>query len=408
MSSPAEPPQAPPEPAPPSDPVPEEEEPPSTSPDLAVKHTLPSRWRRYERYIYILARLLVWGLIGGLLLVCLYRIRSVLTPILIALFLAYALDPLIDWMESRRIPRTLAILVFLFSVFVVAVGFMLYLVPALQHELVRLSGSLPGMVEQVRESLLPWLSENLGVELPDSLAAGVESMASELAKLAPAVARPVGDLLRRVFSSSMNLVMALVDVALLPVFAFYFLRDFDRIKERVWPLVPERHRDPMARRLQRFDEVLSGFIRGQLMVCLILGVLYALGLVLVGVRLGLAIGLLAGLLNIVPYVGFFIGIILALLMALLDFSSWWSLIGVGAVFAVVQTLEGLVITPRIVGDKTGLSPVAVIIALLVGGELAGVFGMLAAVPVAAVLKLVVEEGLERYKSSDFYLGERDV
>jgi predicted PurR-regulated permease PerM len=189
---------------------------------------------------------------------------------------------------------------------------------------------------------------------------------------------------------------------MIPVFAFYLLRDFDLITERVDHLIPRRLRPAFRARFTEIDQVLSAFIRGQLMVAGILVVLYAIGLSLVGLPLALVIALFAGLGNMVPYVGTTIGVSLATLMVLLDWQGLGHLAAIYGVFVGVQFLEGWVITPRVVGESVASRPLAVIIAILVFGELFGFVGILVAVPLAAVLKILIRVAIDEYRASELY------
>ncbi len=197
---------------------------------------------------------------------------------------------------------------------------------------------------------------------------------------------------------------ALANFILIPVIAFYLLRDYHAMWPRFEAMIPRRSVDRVRALRAEMDSALSGFVRGQLTVASILGALHAIGLSIVGIDGAVVIGLLSGFLNMVPYVGTALGISLALLMAVLSFSGWAPILGVIVVFAVANTIESLVITPRIVGDKTGLSPVVVMLAILTGGEVFGFAGLLLGVPAAAVLKVLLRVMREVYVQSDAYRG----
>jgi predicted PurR-regulated permease PerM len=196
---------------------------------------------------------------------------------------------------------------------------------------------------------------------------------------------------------------ALAGIVIVPVLAFYLLKDFDIITAHALALVPARERELVASTAREVDEVLGQFLRGQLTVMAILAGLYAAGYTLVGVPLAVPIALVGGLLSFIPYVGSGVALGLAVLMVVLHWSGPATLIGVLVVYAFVQTAEGLVITPRIVGDKLGLSPVWVLLALMVGGELFGFVGVMLALPAAAVAKVFAMHALNRYQASKLYL-----
>lgn len=199
-----------------------------------------------------------------------------------------------------------------------------------------------------------------------------------------------------------------INLALLPILAFYFLRDWDRLVERGAAVVPRAYIGTVSRLARESNDVLGGFIRGQFLVMLALGAIYATGMSIIGLNLGLLIGIIAGLISFIPYLGATTGIVLALLAAIVQAQGLdlKLLIGVGVVFTVGQLLESYVLTPRIVGDKIGLHPVAVIFAVMAGGQLFGFLGMLLALPVAAVANVLLRYAHEQYTGSDFYAGER--
>jgi predicted PurR-regulated permease PerM len=189
------------------------------------------------------------------------------------------------------------------------------------------------------------------------------------------------------------------------VLAFFFLRDWDLLVERVGALVPRDHYETVRKLARESDSVLGGFLRGQLLVMLILGVLYAIGLWAVGLNLGVLIGLIAGLLTFVPYLGPASIVVFGGVAALVQFGDWPHLAGVAAVFTIGQVIESYWLTPKLVGDRIGLHPMAVIFSVLVGGQLFGFLGMLLALPVAAVANVLLHYAVERYRISRMYQGE---
>jgi len=193
---------------------------------------------------------------------------------------------------------------------------------------------------------------------------------------------------------------------LVPFLTFYFLRDWDLLKERVAALVPRDHIGTVSRLAKESDLVLGAFLRGQFSVMVVLGVLYAIGLWAVGLDLGLLIGFIAGLVSFVPYLGPATGVILGVLAALVQYGDWAHVALVLGVFGIGQTIESYVLTPRMVGDKIGLHPVAVVFAIMAGGQLFGFLGVLLALPVAAIANVLLRYAHERYKHSRLYAGER--
>jgi predicted PurR-regulated permease PerM len=206
----------------------------------------------------------------------------------------------------------------------------------------------------------------------------------------------------RAFASTLGVLLTILGYFIIPVYLYYFLLDLPRIREGMLQLVPVRYREVASRVAGQADIVLAAFVRGQLMVCLILAVLYSIGLSLIGIELALVIGSLAGILFIIPYVGTVVGMVLAVIMAYLKFHDLLHPLLCVGWFGLVQLLEGSIITPRIVGTTVGLHPVTIIVTLMVFGQLGGLLGMLVAVPVMAVMNLVVKELVAGYRSSAFF------
>jgi len=205
----------------------------------------------------------------------------------------------------------------------------------------------------------------------------------------------------------MTVVASMLNVVMIPIFVFYFLRDFDVMKAWVVDHIPVQYRGVVLKRSRKVDNVVGEWLRGQAEVALIMAGLYAFGLWLIGIKLAIPVGLLSGLLNVIPYLGFACGIGMALLMTVLEWQGLWMVGGVLAVFVVVQKFESYVLTPKIVGEKVGLSPVTVLIVLLLGGELFGLIGFLLAVPVAGAVKTIANEALDWYRNSEYYQAFRE-
>ncbi len=368
-------------------------------------------WNRFTRYPYILARLATLG--AGLYAIwwVLTGIDAVLFPVLLSLLLAYLLDPAVDWFEARGFSRTTGIALFIGIGAGLVTLFLLFLFPTIQHLIETVVEGVPQLIDILETQGIPWVERTTGTSLPASWSALFveyrETLQAQLPGLLQRVARGVGDIWVRtgnVISGALNLVM-------IPVFTFYFLRDFDRMRLSLVEYLPVHNRAWLLSRIERMDEVVGAWFRGQVEVALILAALYALGLAItfgisgVGMSTGIAIGLVSGILNIVPYFGFAIGFGLSVLICIIDWEPW-ALLGVLLTFGIVQGLEGYVITPRIVGEKVGLSPVVVIIALLVGGELLGLLGVLLALPVAGIIRVLLPDLLAAYKNSTIYLGEQ--
>lgn len=329
-----------------------------------------------------------------------HQLQPVLMPFLVGTLLAYLGDPLVDRLETRGLSRTwgVAAVFALFSLILLAM--LLVLVPLLGRQLLRLYELAPLMLDWLQGSALPWLQQQFGLSGDlwrlDRLKALLREHLGQATDLA-------GLLLAQVTSSGLALLAWLGNLLLIPVVSFYLLRDWDVMLARLRNLLPRRREGFVVRLAGECHEVLGAFLRGQLLVMLALALVYAAGLMLLGLELGLLIGVLAGLASIVPYMGFVVGIAAALVATLFQFGlDWYPLLGVLAVFTIGQLLEGMWLTPLLVGDRIGLHPVAVIFAVLAGGQLFGFTGVLLALPVAAVVMVLLRHVHDFYKLSALY------
>lgn len=343
------------------------------------------------------------GIVGAVAIAAvvgmLWLLKGAFTPLVAAWVIAYLLDPLIDRFEARGVPRSAAILLLL-AVFGVALGATaLLLVPQILRELAVVSQELPGYLDRTLSSLAPLLREHLGITLPDSVKGAVEAVRAGEVPIPLDAAR---DLLQRVVAGVTGTVGALVSLVLIPVLAYYLLVEFDRLRLAVLDLVPRAYQHRVAMDATRVDRLVAGFIRGQLTVCLALGVLYAVGFSVIGVDLAIPIGIVSGFLAIVPYVGGAAALLMASGMCVLEFGPGVELLAVVGWYAVVQILEGFVLVPRILGGSLGMHPVTVILALLIGGDLLGFLGLLVAVPLAAVAQVFLQDAAAAYRGSTLY------
>lgn len=336
--------------------------------------------------------------LGALLLWFLISIEPVLMPFFVSMVLAYLGDPLADRLEAWGMSRRLAVTVVFTVLALLLILVLLLVIPILGRQVAQLIDLMPAAFTWVQSTLLPRVQEMIGLDLStdfDKLRQGVMDNLKETGSVA-------ATLLAQVSKSGLALVTWLGSIALIPVVTFYLLLDWDPLVAKVINLFP-RPWKPTAQQLGReCNEVLSAFLRGQLIVMLCLGVIYAIGLTLFGIKLGLLIGLLAGLASIVPYLGVIVGISVAGLVAFFQFDSWLMLLAVAGVFGFGQMVESVVLQPKLLGDKIGLHPVAVIFAVLAGGQLFGFTGVLLALPVAAMIMVVLRYLLAYYKQSSLY------
>ena len=333
-----------------------------------------------------------------------WLLAPILTPFVASLMLAWLGDPLVDRLEAAgRSRNTAVLLVFVLMIAIITVA-LLILVPMLQSQLSTLMGALPAMQQWLLEGAIPALERRLGFTAAEWMDPQriIDWVRSHWQAAGGAAATVFGYLGR----SSFAVVTFVVNLLLTPIVTYYFLRDWDRMVERVAALIPRDHIGTVSKLASESNEVLGAFMRGQFVVMLALGAIYASGMALIGLNLGLLIGMVAGLISFIPYLGATTGVILAVLAALVQAQGVdiKLLAGVAVVFTVGQLLESYVLTPRIVGDKIGLHPVAVIFAVMAGGQLFGFLGMLLALPVAAVANVLLRYAQERYRSSELYAG----
>lgn len=331
--------------------------------------------------------------LGGVLL---YLLAPILTPFVAAGLLAYVCDPLVDRFEKLRMPRTLAVVACFVIIGVVFASLFGLVVPLVRDQGAALAAKVPGYIQWVEGRVLPVLLERLNIE-PDMNTTGLGAL---LAEYGDKVAGLATGALGKVSRSSTAVIGALVNVFLIPILMFYLLRDWDQLIARIATLTPPAVREPVFTVARESDEMLGGFLRGQLLVMLALATLYSIGLSVVGLKYALAIGVVAGLVSFVPYLGLFVGIGLAGLSALVDMGSWTAVAGVVVVFVAAQMVEGSLLTPKLVGDRIGLHPVLVIFSVLAGGQLFGFFGILLALPAAAVVSVVVRHVYNNLLSSE--------
>lgn len=339
-----------------------------------------------------------WVVILGTAAVLMYLLDAVLMPFIAGLILAYVANPLTHRFERLGMNRPFAVTsVFLVLLVVFALS-LLVLVPLIVQQIKQLSDAVPAILNWVESALTPRLQEWVGYDLGTEIAGIKQIFIDNWRDAGGYLAQALGQIGR----SGMALISWVTYMSLVPVVTFYLLLDWQRLLENVTTLIPRAWVDDTRRLAGRCNEVLSAFLRGQLLVMLCLGGIYALGLSLLGLNVGLIIGVIAGLASIVPFLGFIVGISIALAVALFQIGTLWSIIGVVAVFAIGQTVESVVLQPKLLGDKIGLHPVAVIFAVLAGGELFGFMGVLLALPAAAVVMVLLRELLERYKNSTLY------
>ena len=321
----------------------------------------------------------------------LYLLAPVLTPFVASALLAYIGDPLADRLQRLKLPRTLAVVTVFLLTFLLLALIVMLVGPLIQTQVSALFQALPDIAQRAEQVWLPNIAGWLHLDLSDDV--GLSAFLARYSDMAGSWATSA---LLSLTKSGGAVAAAVLSLFLVPILTFYLLRDWDTILAHLAALTPSGQRRTVVSLAKETDEVLGGFLRGQLLVMFALAIIYSLGLRIVGLEFALAIGVVSGLVSFVPYLGFIFGISLASLTVVLEPNPAWHLVGVVATFTIAQMLEGTVLTPKLVGDRIGLHPVIIIFAVAAGGQLFGFFGILLALPAAAVLSVLVRFAFHRY------------
>lgn len=338
----------------------------------------------------------------ALILWVLYLLKPVVLPFIAAFLVAYLFSPLVDKLHKIGLPRWLSISIVFVGIGVVLTLAMWYLVPLVWQQLMYARDSIPAGIHWLNYTFLPWVSQTFSV---DPMEIDTQQMSTVVMEYIQTnySADSIQAMLLKVAQSGLNFIQIGGTVVLIPIIAFYFLLDWDRMLESFRRLIPRPYEKSTLHIVNECHSVLGAFVKGQFLVMFLLGTVYAVGLQVIGLEVGLIIGMVAGLASIIPYLGFAVGIIAAVIATLFQFGiDWMQLVLVGVVFMIGQAIEGYVLQPFLLGDKIGLSPVAVVFAVLAGAQLAGFLGMLIALPVAAIIVVLLRHARDCYEKSRIY------
>jgi predicted PurR-regulated permease PerM len=343
-----------------------------------------------------------WLLIVAVIGVLVWLLKPVLTPFVISIFFGYLGDPLVDWLETKRMSRTFAVFTVFFVMTALLALVVFLLVPLIGAQIGHFISEIPTYAAWIRGTALPWINLHTHIDLapyvdPDHLAKMVRDHMNQAGGVAATV---LGGLSR----SSLFVIALLTNICLVPVLSFYFLRDWDVMVAQVRELLPRPIEPTISRLAQQSNEMLGGFLRGQLAVMVSLWIVYTFGLWMVGLDLAFLIGLIAGMVSFVPYLGVITGVLLSVIAALVQYGDLMHVLMVLIVFTIGPLLESFVLIPKLVGNKIGMHPVGVIFALMAGGELFGFLGILLALPMSAIAMVLLRYTHERYTSSTLYAG----
>lgn len=346
-------------------------------------------------------QLRIWLIVGLIFFALLWLLRDVLMPFVAGLIIAYFLDPLVDRLERRGLGRTVGTAIVLIGFLLALFAFLLLLAPLIYDQAVGFAENLPRYLAELNMRLLPKLEAlkpTLGITgtVTNEVAEAVSERGAEIFTW-------LSDAMGSVLAGGLALFDVIATLVLTPVVAFYVLRDWDHMVAKIDSWLPRRYAGTIRQLGHEADRSIAGYMRGQALVCLILGTFYAGSLALVGLEFGLVIGLIAGLITFIPYVGSLVGGILAIGMALAQFPpDWTSVAIVAAIFVLGQAVEGNYLSPKLVGDRVGLHAVWIMFALLAGGALFGFTGVLLAVPVAALIGVLCRFFMKHYLASRLY------
>ena len=338
----------------------------------------------------------------ALILWVLYLLKPVVVPFVAAFLIAYLFSPLVNVLHRIGLARWLSISIVFIGIGIVVTLVMWYLVPLVWQQLMYARDSIPAGIHWINYTFLPWLSDSFNLVPMEIDTDQISSVVMDYVQTNYS-ADSIQAMLLKLAQSGLNFIQIGGTIVLIPIIAFYFLLDWDRMLDSLRRLIPRPYEKTTLNIVSECHSVLGAFVKGQFLVMVLLGVVYAVGLQLIGLEIGLIIGMIAGLCSIIPYLGFAVGIIAAVIATFFQFGlDWWQLVLVGIVFMVGQAVEGYILQPFLLGDKIGLSPVAVVFAVLAGAQLAGFLGMLIALPVAAVIVVLLRHIREYYEHTPFY------
>jgi predicted PurR-regulated permease PerM len=327
--------------------------------------------------------------------------QPILTPFIVGFAVAYLLNPIIAKLEKLKIPRWISAFTFVGLFFIAIIVGLAFAIPHLFREVASFIKILPVMIAHLQD----WIAVKFPmIEIPRTLDDLQGYDPSILTDKAGSVFEISKNLLGNIFKSGMALIGFVSFLFLMPIIAFYLLIDWPRVNQKIQNLIPKKNEARIKKILKEIDTSLAGFIRGQLIVATLLGLFYAIALSLLGLEYGFMVGVLSGILSIIPYVGSAFGLVASVGLAFYQFGGWEYPVSALAIFVAGQMVEGNYLTPKLVGESVGLHPIWIIFALMAGGSILGLLGMVIAIPVAAIVAVLVRHGFEDYQKSSYYKG----
>ena len=333
-----------------------------------------------------------------------WALESVTTILLVALFMAYILNPLVGILENKGVGRSTASFLALLLVLAVCVGLVLLVFPAIFSELTEFSRRAPRYFAKLQEFALN-LVQSLQLDLPQDWNEFLGLILDRVKQSLPKITYATGAIVSSIFSSTLSFISGFLKLILIPIIAFYLLVSFNDMINGAVDLIPSYTREPILQKFREIDAVVAAFVRGQLTIAAIMAVLYSLGFLIIGIDLSVVLGIVSGVLFVVPYLGTLIGIVGGSIMAFFKFGDVLHVFYVLLWIGIVQAFESYFLTPKIVGKAIGLNPVVYILVLIVGANLFGFVGMLVAIPVAAVVRVLLISALDAYRKSYLYADQ---
>jgi predicted PurR-regulated permease PerM len=341
-------------------------------------------------------------LVFVLFLASIYFLRTIYIPIFISYFLAFLLNPIVRKAEKRGFGRIGPIFLILFIVFALLISFSVIMVPKIVVQMQDLFQRLPLLMDFLSERLGPFSLRYLGYDVFTQWKEVVPNLLPKIGSF------PASGFLESVLSGTAKALSVLLTTLMIPIMTFYILKDYYLLNEKLMLIVPRRYVEDIREVMRRLSIVLGGLIRGQFLVCSILSTYYTVALSAAGMEMALLLGLFSGFMNLVPFVGPLVSLLLTMFIAILGGAQLTQCIVIGSVYLVANLVDGTVLTPRIVGKQMGISPLTIILAILAGGELLGFLGILLALPIMAMVKVLGGYLTERYFDSSYYKEEAPV
>ncbi len=351
-----------------------------------------------EKFIKII---IIAASLVALLIFLIFALKSIIAPLSVAWLIAYIFDPLIDKFQKIIKSRPLCIMLLLLFLAFIFIVFILIIIPTASEQAQKIINKLPNYQKQL-ENYFEIIFSKIQARYPESFNVILQKALSIIQQQAPRLLEPLIRFLYHMFSGLANFILAFLNIIIIPIVSYYLLKDFDKMNKKIIDLVPIKHQSSFIEIMKEIDDVLGNFLRGQLIVSLILGTIYILGLSILQVPMAFTIGLIGGLANMVPYLGLVVGLLPAIILSAIEHQSISKILWIIVVFTFAQILEGTIISPRLIGEKVKLHPVIVILAIMVGGSLFGFVGLIISIPACAILMVIIRKIISKYKASNYY------